>query len=199
MGEHRSICHTFGPHKRSAGTKPCFKASKTISIRQDLSRSRMLVLEILQSCEALDTNFSGARTKSHSAPFFSRIVRYLDIDLTFGAYIALNECGICEACHQPQLGLSAFDHANRPSLTLGAARSMTNILRRGIAMALNPPKDPLVAVIGATGTGKSKVMISLLYRRQKLTAAGSWQSSLRHASMARSSTATPCRCTMVCP
>jgi hypothetical protein len=54
---------------------------------------------------------------------------------------------------------------------------MTRIFKRGIAMALNPPKDPLVAIIGATGTGKSKVWVFSYCQNHKLTAVGSWRLS----------------------
>jgi hypothetical protein len=67
-----------------------------------------------------------------------------------------------------------FDYAkNSPSRILGSATSMNRIFKRGIAMALNPPKDPLVAIIGATGTGKSKVLKSLFCKAHSLTAADS--------------------------
>ena len=75
---------------------------------------------------------------------------------------------------QPYVGRINFDHAKyRPSRILGSARSMNRIFKRGIAMALNPPKDPLVAIIGATGTGKSKVLRSLFHKAHELTAADS--------------------------
>jgi ABC-type phosphate/phosphonate transport system ATPase subunit len=50
---------------------------------------------------------------------------------------------------------------------------MNRVFKRGIAMALNPPKDPLVAIVGATGTGKSKVLRSLFCKAHELTAADS--------------------------
>jgi hypothetical protein len=36
---------------------------------------------------------------------------------------------------------------------------MSLFFKRGVVMALHPPKDPLIAIIGATGTGKSKVLL----------------------------------------
>jgi len=39
---------------------------------------------------------------------------------------------------------------------------MSLILRRGLKMMSKAPKEPLVVVIGSTGTGKSKVTTSNL-------------------------------------
>ncbi|KIW70855.1 tRNA dimethylallyltransferase [Phialophora macrospora] len=41
---------------------------------------------------------------------------------------------------------------------------MSLLLRRGLKMASSPPKDPLIMIIGATGTGKSKLAVELATR-----------------------------------
>ena len=65
-------------------------------------------------------------------------------------------------------------------------------------MSLKAPVDPLIAVVGATGTGKSKVHATFSLIGSKLMTADSLPSSWPSASMARSSMEMPCRCTRVC-
>ncbi|KIW27478.1 tRNA dimethylallyltransferase [Cladophialophora immunda] len=47
---------------------------------------------------------------------------------------------------------------------LRQSRSMSLALRRGLKMASSPPKLPLIMIIGATGTGKSKLAVELATR-----------------------------------
>jgi hypothetical protein len=67
-----------------------------------------------------------------------------------------------------------------------------------VTMTRKPPKDPLLVVLGATGTGKSQVRSSLLSSAQSNnfnSLLSTWPRNL----MARSSTAMRCRCTMGYP
>lgn len=67
-------------------------------------------------------------------------------------------------------------------------------------MTRAPPRMPLVAIIGATGTGKSEVNSGYAIKRHHiLTTTGSWRLRLRSGTMARSSTETRCSCMLACP
>ena len=64
-----------------------------------------------------------------------------------------------------RLSFITFFQCNK--LNARMLKSATNALKY-VTMARNPPKDPLLVVLGATGTGKSQVRSSL-YREFKLT------------------------------
>lgn len=66
------------------------------------------------------------------------------------------------------------------------------------SLAMKPKRLPLIAVVGATGTGKSQVRV-FINLRSLANHLGSLLLKLRVVSMARSSMATRCNCMRVFP
>lgn len=104
---------------------------------------------------------------------------------------------------KPQLPLrESLDSGLLPHLSryrIVMLRSLQRYGRTIPTMTRTPLRNPLIAVIGATGTGKSQVLHQHpAHHTPMLIATDSSQSSSQSATMARSSTAMRCNSMRVC-